>query len=219
MTKIDQNKILENKIKANTFDFNLNRQSAIVSALADGNFDKYEYLTRIDLALKPNSLQKARFEHSPLGNLLSKKLIVSGDSNNVGDKKDDGKINDGDDNISDNKSDVQNLNDLTDQLSVDDIFYSPRSELSPKSLSVSPEQMVVDNIDNELSGDNKSDNKSDAQDLIDQYEPDEEYLAKLDKLLNCLKDDEEFLKDFKTNMDNIDNEQANKRQARKAKSN
>ena len=69
MTKTEQNKILENKIKANTLDFNLNRQSAIVSAFADGNFDKYEYLTRIDLALKPNSLQKARFEYSPLGNL------------------------------------------------------------------------------------------------------------------------------------------------------
>ena len=47
MTKTEQNKILENKIKANTLDFNLNRQSAIVSAFADGNFDKYEYLTRM----------------------------------------------------------------------------------------------------------------------------------------------------------------------------
>ena len=161
-------------------------------------------------------MQKACFEHSPLGNLLSKKLKVSGDSDNVGDKKDDGKVNDGDDNISDNKSDVRNLNDLTDQSSVDDIFYSARSELSPKLSSVSPEQ-IVDNIDNELSDDNKNDNKSDAQDLIDQYETDEEYLAKLDELLNGLKDNEEFLKDFKTNMDNIDNEQANKNKQEKLK--
>ena len=84
MTKTEQDKILENKIKANTFDFNLNRQSAIVSTFAEGNFDKYEYLTRIDLALKSNSLQKARFEHSAVGNLLGKKLKVSSD-----DEKDD----------------------------------------------------------------------------------------------------------------------------------
>ena len=99
MTKIDQNKILENKIKANTLDFNLNRQSAIVSAFADGNFDKYEYLTGIDLALKPNSLEKACFEHSPLGNLLSKKLKVSdeGDEDDGdGDDGDDGEADDGD---------------------------------------------------------------------------------------------------------------------------
>ena len=74
MTKTEQDKILEDRIKSNTANFTLNRQTAIVSAFASGDFDKYEYLTRIDLALKPNSLQKARFEHSPLGNLLNKKL-------------------------------------------------------------------------------------------------------------------------------------------------
>ena len=74
MTKTEQDKILEDKIKSNTAHFTLNRQTAIVSAFASGDFDKYEYLTRIDLALKQNSLQKARFEHSPLGNLLNKKL-------------------------------------------------------------------------------------------------------------------------------------------------
>ena len=82
MTKIEQDKILQDKIKPNTANFNLNRQTAIVSAFASGDFDKYEYLTRIDLALKPNSLQKARFEHSPLGNLLNKKLgdVQKGDT-------------------------------------------------------------------------------------------------------------------------------------------
>ena len=74
MTKTEQNKILEDKITLNRLNFNLNRQSAIVSVFADGNFDKYEYLTRIDLELKPNLLQKARFQYSPLGDLLNKKL-------------------------------------------------------------------------------------------------------------------------------------------------
>ena len=45
MTISEQNKILEDKIKSNTSNYILNRQSAIISALADGDFDKYEYLT------------------------------------------------------------------------------------------------------------------------------------------------------------------------------
>ena len=57
MTKTEQDKILEDRIKSNTANFTLNRQTIIVSALASGDFDKYEYVTRIDLALKPNSLQ------------------------------------------------------------------------------------------------------------------------------------------------------------------
>ena len=57
MTKTEQDKILEDRIKSNTANFTLNRQTTIVSALASGDFDKYEYVTRIDLALKPNSLQ------------------------------------------------------------------------------------------------------------------------------------------------------------------
>ena len=99
------------------FDFNLNRQSAIVSAFADGNFDKYEYLTRIDLtridlALKPNSLQKARFEHSPLGNLLSKKLKVSGDDDNENDENE----NENDDSENDDENDVDLLNEMKNHL-------------------------------------------------------------------------------------------------------
>ena len=76
MTKTEQDKILEDKINLNAAHFNLNRQAAIVSAFSDGDFDKYEYLMRIDLALKPNSLQKARFQYSPLGDLLNKNLKV-----------------------------------------------------------------------------------------------------------------------------------------------
>ena len=82
MTKTEQDKILEDEIKSNTANFILNRQTAIVSAFANGDFDKYEYLTRIDLALKPNSLQKARFEHSPLGNSLNKKNVIDGSKYN-----------------------------------------------------------------------------------------------------------------------------------------
>ena len=81
MTISQQNKIPEDKIKSNASNYILNRQSAIISALADGDFDKYEYLTRIDLTLKPNLLEKVRFEHSPLRNLLSKLLGKQRDDN------------------------------------------------------------------------------------------------------------------------------------------
>ena len=73
MTKIEQDEILDS-IKSNTANFILNRQTAIVSAFASGDFDKYEYLTRIDLALKPNSLNMVRFQYSPLGQALNRML-------------------------------------------------------------------------------------------------------------------------------------------------
>ena len=36
--------------------------------------DKYEYLTGEDLGLKPNTIEKARFEYSPLGKIFNKRL-------------------------------------------------------------------------------------------------------------------------------------------------
>ena len=62
------------------------------------------------------------------------------------------------------------------------------------------------------SGDD-SDKKDDESDV----RSDKKDLSKLDELLNGLKDNEEILKDFKTNMDNIDNEQANKDKQEKLK--
>ena len=65
-------------------------------------------LTRIDLVLKSNSLQKACFEHSPLGNLLSKKLKVSGDDENENDENDDDE--------NENENDVDLLNEIKNHL-------------------------------------------------------------------------------------------------------
>ena len=36
--------------------------------------DKYEYLTGEDLGLKPSTIEKAKFEYSPLGNIFNKGL-------------------------------------------------------------------------------------------------------------------------------------------------
>ena len=36
--------------------------------------DKYEYLTGEDLGLKPSTVEEAKFEYSPLGNIFTKGL-------------------------------------------------------------------------------------------------------------------------------------------------
>ena len=67
MTKIDQIKILDNKIKANKAQFILDRKNAEISAKLRGELNKYEYLTSEDLGYRPDALTQAKFEYSPLG--------------------------------------------------------------------------------------------------------------------------------------------------------
>ena len=74
MTKLDQIKILDNKILANNAQYNLDRKNAEISALSGGNLDKYEYLTSKDLEYKPDAVIKAKFEYSPLGKVFNEGL-------------------------------------------------------------------------------------------------------------------------------------------------
>ena len=67
MTKSDKIKIINNKIKANNAQYDISRLNAEISAFSEGDLDKYEFLTHKDLKYKPNALDKARFEFSPLG--------------------------------------------------------------------------------------------------------------------------------------------------------
>ena len=71
MTKSEQIKILHNKIKANNAQYILDRKNAEISAISSGKLDKYEYLTVKDLGSKPNQIEKAKFEYSPLGAVLT----------------------------------------------------------------------------------------------------------------------------------------------------
>ena len=66
MTRKDQIKILIDKIESNTNQYKLDRLNAEISAFSSGDLNKYEFLTRKDLKYKPNALNKARFEFSPL---------------------------------------------------------------------------------------------------------------------------------------------------------
>ena len=71
MTRKDQIKILNDKTESNTNQYKLDRLNAEISAFSSGDLNKSEFLTRKDLKYKPNALDKARFEFSPLGKAFS----------------------------------------------------------------------------------------------------------------------------------------------------
>ena len=77
MTLTEQVKILDDKIKANKAQYDLDREAAKISALSSGKLEKYEYLIGEDLGYKPGVVKKAKFEYSPLGKVFSKGLDAS----------------------------------------------------------------------------------------------------------------------------------------------
>ena len=74
MTVTDQLKIIDNKIKANQAQYDLDRLAAKISAYSSGDLRKYEYLTGEDLGYKPSVFEQAKFDYSPLGNIFTKGL-------------------------------------------------------------------------------------------------------------------------------------------------
>ena len=67
MTRKEQNEILDAKIESNVSQYKVDRLNAEISAFSSNDLNKYEFLKRVDLNYKPNALDKARFEFSPLG--------------------------------------------------------------------------------------------------------------------------------------------------------
>ena len=67
MTRKEQNKILVDKIVANNAQYNLDRMNTEISAYSSGDLPKYEYLTKKYLGYKPDAIEQAKFEYSPLG--------------------------------------------------------------------------------------------------------------------------------------------------------
>ena len=72
MTLTEQVKILDDKIKSDKAQYDLDRQAAKISALSSGELEKYEYLTGENLGYKPDVVEKAKFEYSPLGDAFNK---------------------------------------------------------------------------------------------------------------------------------------------------
>ena len=74
MTVTDQIKILDRKIMQNEAQYDLDRKAAKISALSSNNLDKFKYFTDEDLGLKPSTVEKAKFEYSPLGKIFNNGL-------------------------------------------------------------------------------------------------------------------------------------------------
>ena len=74
MTVTDQHKIIDNKIKANQGQYDLERLATKTSAYSSGDLKKYEYLTGEDLGYKPSVFEQAKFDYSPLSNFFTKGL-------------------------------------------------------------------------------------------------------------------------------------------------
>ena len=77
MTHKEQNKKLDDKIKANNAQYNLDRMNADISAYSSSDLHKYEYLTKKDLGYKPDAFEKVKFEYSPLGKAFTDGLNKS----------------------------------------------------------------------------------------------------------------------------------------------
>ena len=71
MTRKEQSKILNDKIESDVNQYKVDRLNAEISAFSSGDLNKYEFLTRKGLNYKPNALDKARFQFSPLGKTFS----------------------------------------------------------------------------------------------------------------------------------------------------
>ena len=84
MTRKEQVKILDDKIKANERQCDLDRIHAEISAYSSGDLPKYEYLTKKDLGYKPDALEKVKFEYSPIGKVFTDGLAKEDKSKKIG---------------------------------------------------------------------------------------------------------------------------------------
>ena len=73
MTLIDGLNILEDKIKANQFQYDLDREAAKIFILSSKELHKYESLTGDHLRYKPLVAEKVKFEYSSLGEASNNK--------------------------------------------------------------------------------------------------------------------------------------------------
>ena len=84
MTRKNQIKILDDKIKANNVQYDLDKMNAEISAYSSGDLPKYEYLTKKDLGYKPDAVEKVKFEYSPIGKVFTDGLSKEDKSKKVG---------------------------------------------------------------------------------------------------------------------------------------
>ena len=84
MTRKEQIKILDDKIKTNERQYYLDRINAEISTYSSGDLPKYEYLTKKDLGCKPDAVEKVKFEYSPIGKVFTDELAKEDKSKKIG---------------------------------------------------------------------------------------------------------------------------------------
>ena len=84
MTKSDQIKIINDKIKANNAQYDINRLNTEISAYSSGDLDKYEFLSKQDQKYKLDALEQAKFAYSPLGKVFNDGLNKKDKTKKVG---------------------------------------------------------------------------------------------------------------------------------------
>ena len=75
MSIFEKIKAINKKIEQNKAQYDLDRQTAKISALSSENISKYEFLTSkdflIEKSLSEKEAKKKRFEYSPLGRSIN----------------------------------------------------------------------------------------------------------------------------------------------------
>ena len=84
MTRKEQVKILDDEIKANKRQYDLDRINSEISAYSSGDLPKDEYLTKKDLGYEPDAFEQAKFEYSPIGKIFTDGLAKEDISKKVG---------------------------------------------------------------------------------------------------------------------------------------
>ena len=67
---------IDDKIKDEKLQYDINREAAKISALSSGKIDKYEYLTGEEILPSDQSriIEQATFTYSPLGKQIEKQI-------------------------------------------------------------------------------------------------------------------------------------------------
>ena len=67
---------IDDQIKSEKFQYDINRKAAKISALSSGKSDKYEYLTGEEIlpSNKQQVIEQAKFTYSPLGKAFEKQI-------------------------------------------------------------------------------------------------------------------------------------------------
>ena len=133
MTVTDQIKVLNRKIMQNEAQYDLDREAAKIFALSSNNLDKYEYQTGEDLGIKPSTIEKAKFEYSPLGKIFNKGL--SKDDKKEGLLKKLKNIEDKNEQLLKIKNKTENIKEVTDFV---------REPLSPESNALIEEIRIIE---------------------------------------------------------------------------